>query len=342
MHRVLHLVQAPGTSRNLWFGCGLSANDATDAALLACRAAVEGTPEFDHSALLIASSDGEFRADALGLARTRRVTATLGVTALARRSLSNLLESSPRVDIVQCWNEGLVQVARRLVPTSVRVLTPPDDLPIPPAGTSARLPLRALMDAKDDTPVIGLVCDPPHTGDAHRLQFATGLFDICGLQVVGVVPSGASHTLRGRRFHRETGVRVRTVFADYPALACLPACDAVFLHRGIGTTARLARSLVLAAHSHGVPVIAAPGDGFEHRSNATSIPNAGIDAAPGPIVSRGDRPADLARAMLVLLERGLPAVRAYGNELRAAVERSGEAHRRLGRVRSSWMPFSVV
>lgn len=312
--------------------------------MLACRATVESLGGYEHTVCLIASTAGEFRADCLGLASADRITAPLGLPRLALGALRSLLASRPPPRLVQCWSESLVPIARRVVPRDVPVLGPLRDLPFPEPKQPARAELRSLMDVGDGTPVIGILCDPPRCGDAHRIQYATGLFEICGLHAVAVIPAGAGSVPRGRRFHRETEVESRTFYSDYPSWACLPACDAAFLHTarngptaGVPSEAEDAtdRGLTLMAHAAAVPVIVSRGP-FGVATDAVGTSPSLRELATDACLAPSPRPADLARAMLVLLERGLPAVRRLGEELRSRALRSGERARRLAAVESAW------
>ncbi len=345
MVRVLHLVRAPDGSGAC---AGFGRDDATDSAVLGCVAAAERATNFEHTIVLFASSAGESRADRLGLRGADRITPPLGEPRLAMRGLKQLLSARSMPDVVQCWNESLVGLARRVAPRGALVLGPPLDLPFPRAASGTREAIRSLIDAPSGTPIVGIVCESPGDADAHRLQYATGLLEICGLHSVGFIPAGARSISRGKRFHRETLVRVRTCISASPAWSLLPACDAVFLHppraweldrsaSEVDAEGRASRErgLVLLGHSAGVPVIVPRGSGALGR---------GLERAEGSIsalatelcMAPSFRPADMARALLVLFEQGLPRVRALGAELRDRCEGSGERERRLRELDRSW------
>lgn len=347
MSRVLHLVQSPEELPETAFNFR---SDATDSALLACRASVNSHPQFDHAVCLIASSAGEFRADCLGLEHTDRITARLGMPRLARSALRSLLASQLAPDLVQCWTPSLVPLARASVPGSVRVLGPVCDLPFPEPDLSARHELRAVLEVDDATPVIGVISDPPQMADSHRLQYASGLFEICGIHAVAVIPGGAGSGARGRRFHRETLLRSRTMRTKYPAWTCLPACDAVFVHTARnspmspGNAARndaLERGLVLMAHAAAVPAIVTrewpwtPSDPGRISASLADLVTLDL-VAPSP------RPTDLSHSMLRLLEKGLPEVRKIGAELKSRAHASRQRENRLATVLDSWSAATLV
>lgn len=341
MRRVLHLVQSPESLAETSF---FAPSDATDSAILACRAAIESLRSYEHSVCLIASSAGEFRADSLGLGSTDRVPAPLGLPRLGLSGLRSLLAFRPAPSMVQCWTDSLVPLARMAIRPGTPVLGPVRDLPFPDANASARTEIRKLLDVDDGTPVIGALCDPPRAGDAYRVQFATGLFEICGLHTVALIPAAAGSITRGRRFHREAEVRSRTFYADYPSWTCLPACDAVFLHTPNNGPTRGARdaggesterALTLMAHTAGVPVVA-PGPRRGTSPFSGSFDATPCDPAFDSCFAPSPKPSDMARAMLVLLERGLPAVRRLGEEFQARVRASGERERRFEVVEASW------
>lgn len=201
------------------------------------RSCVEQAAASDR-VVLIADSDGERRAELLGL-RTPLVfpLAALRRTALmprssATRSLRERLLSFEelivsRPELLDAIN--LVCAGKRALPPR-RVAEPSDG----PAGlpTTTRAEVRAALaadpDARQET-LIGLTCDPDDSVNACDFVRVCQTLSLVGHRVTAVVPRRARELSRAKEIVRSTGIELRLITTEAPLWSLLPGLDAAVL-----------------------------------------------------------------------------------------------------------------
>jgi len=254
--RILHVVH----------GCDERPGDGHDPGGLACRAAVDAWPEHEHAVCLVGGTGAAARALALGLTPTIRVSPVLGQALRGAGRLERLARRMPRPDLVQCWNPGLVAMARRaLGPRMPIAVATPVALELGSTSGAARGPsakeherrtLRAALGVPESVPLVGLLSDAPASADGESFAGVLSLSDASGLTVCGVAPRGGVSLGRVRRFRRDSGFRYSLVLTDTPVWRWLAACDAMVLAQRPGVREELRRVCVLLCHRAGVPVLA--------------------------------------------------------------------------------------
>lgn len=147
-----------------------------------------------------------------------------------------------------------------LLRDNIREIEPP----VFPHGGIAdfdRAQTRARLGLEHNDVVLGMLADPPETGDAMRLIFNVGLLYTMGQQLVGLAPRGVRNHRRAARFVRAHGRRWGLCIADAPITEIIVASDvclidAVPMHHGIvASVGPTAMSLAMAM---GVPTVAMP------------------------------------------------------------------------------------
>jgi hypothetical protein len=276
--RILHLVEppAPGLAGALWRPAPY------DAGVLACRAAIERTPELEHRVCLIGPTSAERRAGALGLHTTHRIAPPAGAVSLGWFGLESLVRDRGLPDAVQCWTRPLLRLARLALGNSVPCVGPPAEYPLPAAPASVdRDQLRRRLGLQAGEKAVLLLADPPSTADARRFVFMLGLIEVAGHRCAGVIPSGARHLVRGRRFARDANLGTNLILTDLPAWALAPACDCAVLHdagdepavrSAPETAAAIARAAVGATLIRGLPVLSPAGAGTEALYDERAAP----------------------------------------------------------------------
>ncbi|MCL4742463.1 MAG: hypothetical protein KJZ54_09710 [Phycisphaerales bacterium] len=249
--RVLHLLTPPPTGHGL------------DGATIACAAAVRRTPAFKHTVCIVGAGEAETRCADLGLRTTDRIVAPLGRPALALNGLRRFVRDRAPFDAVQCWGADLGTTARRACGPMTRIL------PVPPAhvldaaaadgGARAdRAAARHALELNDREFVVGLLADPPTTGDARRFIFLIGLLDIAGTTICGLVDARSAWLARARRFHARAQINWRLLVTRRPLASLIAACDAAaVVAPATDPHAPPPSGLIAAAHASGVPVVAA-------------------------------------------------------------------------------------
>lgn len=201
------------------------------------RSCVEQAAASDR-VVLIADSDGERRAELLGLrtplvfplAALRRVVWT--PRSSATRSLRERLRSFE--ELVVSGPELLDAISRvcagkRALPPR-RVAEAHDGAVGLPRTTRAevRAALAAAPDARHET-LIGLACDPDDSVNACDFVRVCQTLSLVGHRVTAVVPRRARELSRAKEIVRSTGIELRLMTTEVPLWSLLPGLDAVVL-----------------------------------------------------------------------------------------------------------------
>lgn len=274
--------------------------DGSDAAVLACRAALdlEHADAGNTLVALVGGSTAEARAHELGLGSWNRVLTTLGRPELAWRGLARLLRVHGPFSRVVCWggHAGLTRAIRWAVaslPRSVRAPSPPvivslgpDSVlsagPVPAAlqpDLFTRTSLRTRLGIRPEERACLLLADPPSLGDANILMYVLGLLENTGEHFVGLCSADSNNLARARNVTASIGLRTRLIQSPRALWSLLPACDVALVvppaayREACGVAGPLARHclpelgalrvLCAGALAVGIPVVAPRGRGLD-------------------------------------------------------------------------------
>lgn len=320
--RILHLVQ----------GCDERPSEGHDPGVLACRAAILAWPEHRHDVCLVGGSDTATRAAQLGLKPTFRLVPLLSRPVWAAASLRRHSVRLPAPDLVHCWDRHLVPLARRAFgarlpiadahPIALELASLHRGAPGPGDLAHARLSLRQTLSISPHTPLVALLSESPHAGDAADFASVLALCDAAGLTAAGLVQRGSASLGRARRFRRNSGFRFSLLLLRSPIWRWLPACDAALLAPAPHSRPELRRACVLLAHHLGVPVVA-----FREPALEDAYPPHLAHALLGPRRSPDSR-GTLLSQMLARRSQGLTAAALqshaaeHAHAVRQAIERS--------------------
>lgn len=262
----MHLVRTPPEATPIWHRPeGIE----TGLHLWACNALIRELDHVRHRVIGVGGGQLPFPA---GSTHVERLHVPMGHSWLATRALRRRLETMAPQSILICWSGLLRGLAKRAAPPETpithvnvcdgRVSTSASgpgrrtisDFPLRGHWlhqvTSRREVSRASLGIEPDEWIIGMSGDV----DIAPLIFVTGILQVAGLRVRGMVQAGSAG-LRRARAHQQgsTPIRAPIVLEGAVTLA-LGACDLLLLAPR-GPAQCLAVSL---AHAAGVPVVAGP------------------------------------------------------------------------------------
>lgn len=309
MRTILHVIPARiGPAPD---GCS-SWSRRSGAELLAFTELAAVDTERRHELLFLGGSQDARDAAALGAPVTCRVAPVLGLTALARRSIENVMDDLDP-DAVVSWDPSFSPRLRRLrgLPSRVAtidlrkasveargvnpetgearhtraVLTP---APVRLGPVRSREELRARFKVEPDDRVIGLLSDLPEC--AMCLAFVLGMLNLAGVPCTGLLRRDAPGVSRVQRHACEGGYLPRIVIVDAPVWRYLPMLDVGIMRLGrepvLGELGMLREAL-----GTGLPIVTASGE-----KTTGLYPG---DAAA--CLARSEEAPDVARAVKLLL-----------------------------------------
>jgi len=266
----------------------------SDAGILACRQAIEASPEHEHTVLLFGPGGFERRALALGIDTTDRIACPSNDPAHAETALERYLTDRPLFDVLTCYAQrtlalwqragwlsldavgvmlGLPREVRHLEGTPIIALDERDarawqdaggevslaePKPMPTHGGD-RVRWRARLGAQDDELVVALLSDPGSAGDAAWFCYLLMVLEYRGVRTIGLLSHDASGWTRAAMIHRNMRLRSPLVRIESPIVNAMPFCDACVTHADDCAGSRGALRLLLShAADLGVPVVGGP------------------------------------------------------------------------------------
>ncbi len=267
-----------------------------DASILACKHAIEKTPEHEHTVVLFGPQAFEDRALELGVDTTDRIACPSNDPFRAKTALSRYLRHRPFFDTLTCWSERTLALWKRAgwvnldavgvmlsAPTDLRDLdaTPivaldaldaeawrargadahlaasPRDARVP--SDDERRAWRSVLGADDDEVVLGVIAEPSGAADALWACGILVVLEHAGVRAIALVPAGARRWTRAKRVHRNMQIRSPLIRLGCPMHATIPMCDQGVCAFDDRSPRRGATALAIEhAHAAGVPVIAGP------------------------------------------------------------------------------------
>ncbi len=267
-----------------------------NAAILACKHAIDSTPEHEHTVLLFGPQSIEDRALALGIDTTDRIACPSNDPARAETALSRYLQHRPLFDTLTCWSERTLTLWQRAGwmsldaigvmlgdPTGARDLdsTPvvtfdardadawrargadahlaacPRDANVPSDDDRTRW--RNALGADSGEIVFALLGEPTPNTDALWVCCMMVVLEHAGIGVIGLVPADASAWSRAKRVHRNMQLRSPLVRLDGPMHETIAMCDMAICGIEEDSPWRGANAMMIErAHAAGVAVLGGP------------------------------------------------------------------------------------
>jgi hypothetical protein len=189
-------------------------------AMLACANMIAREPEVDHRVLLLGPRTAVRQAHQLGLKPFRTFSPPAGMARLAWRAVRSAARAFESTPEIMPWGKACARAVRL---AGFPVASPPPlesilaDRSVP---AWAEAPTRERLSIADDVLVFVAATDPPSRLDSLCIVRMLSMFDVEGIRVCGLLPSGAWSFERGRRFHRDVGLHIdlRAVDAPWPTL----------------------------------------------------------------------------------------------------------------------------
>lgn len=178
---------------------------------------------------------------------------------------------------------------------------------------------RARLGFEREDVVVALLADPPPAADCQRFAFILGLMHTTGRRVAGLVPGGAGHLTRARRFVRLHGSAWGLRSCPIPMLDALNACDfAVWdaVGAGGGQDGSCGVPMLRSAMAAGLPIAAG-----RHPTSEAALGS----ACPGQLARDGSRNA-IADSLARLLNDPALARQVSQANLAAAATRGSFEH----------------
>jgi hypothetical protein len=277
---ILHLVRPAvlldrpslGMARNHW-------SPGSDAGVLACRATIRATPQFEHKVIVLGGMNAGERCAQLGLRAAARIAPAFGRAELAGPCLTGWLRTYGLPRVIQGWGaefgglRGRVGAGRvswcvadmesGALDSRLDHWPPVTSAMTPWLGTqSKRMNVRqAPRDARGGLRVV-LIGDPPGTADAMAFTFMVGIMHVAGFRATAVLPRGATqldralrHVRGGGYVHRVEVVEGSTLvdFHEYDLGVSLPVQSEAGQAPGEPSFAN--KLCITAAAEAGLPVI---------------------------------------------------------------------------------------
>jgi hypothetical protein len=232
--RVLHIVEPAWRDEHL----GLGRFGGSDAAAIACAAAVRGLGHLEHHAIIIGDSLSIDRCRRLGLTTENRISAPMRFPRLAARAMRRVVRSRVGFDATIAWGEPLRCIVEQLGPEAgervVIDLELTDNSPVPSLGALVptaghaaehKRSVRGQLGIAPDAIVIGFLADPPARGDAARMQFFNSLMVVAGIDIHVLVSDQSAGIERALSPTRTSYTGREPIVTTLPMAARAAACD---------------------------------------------------------------------------------------------------------------------
>ncbi|MEN0020371.1 MAG: hypothetical protein AAF747_05765 [Planctomycetota bacterium] len=246
MVRIAHVIASSDQRDQRWHGSG-------DARLLACHAAIAGSPTHQHACVILGPTDFAERANELALPVARTLPPVCGRAITKTGALGTWLRDCG-ADIVQPWDPRADAVCRRASFPQPLIAAPTDDDPLPIIELP---PLQADAAALTSAP-LPLLTEPAAAGPARIASFANAVLTAATVPATVVLSAKATHADRAASLMIDSP-HAYALWREWSALDAIrakPMAALAVAHPGIDADRWATLVAIAAAHAHGVPVVA--------------------------------------------------------------------------------------